>query len=132
MAEIYPHIKHTHWLLIIISVILFNLRFWWRHRQPNQAFPLALRVIPHVNDTLLLLTGIMMAAIAKWSLMSWLGVKLLFVIAYIALGIMCLRSLAHSRKSYILYAMCLASIGFIVWIAHCKFSTECHFFANWI
>lgn len=135
MAEMYPHIKHLHWLLIIISLILYNFRFWARQRQPEKSVHLIWKILPHANDTLLLFSGMMMMTIAKWSpfgASSWLGIKLLFVVAYIVLGVLSMRSAARSAKAYAFYAASLATMIVIAWLAHCKMSTACHFFANWV
>ena len=135
MAGLYPHIKHAHWLFIMLSIILFNIKFWWVYRHPTQStLPIALRFLPPSNDTMLLFTGMMMMTIAKWPLFgagAWLGLKLLFVVIYIVLGILCLRSQPRTKKFYIFYVLAMITVSSVAWMAHCKLSFSCHFFANW-
>ncbi len=84
-------------LLAATSVGLFALRLllWeWRGSRPGGW----LRVVPHLADTALLLTGLSLAVL--WQLspftFNWLAVKLLLVLLYIALGFLALR---FSRSS---------------------------------
>ncbi len=85
----------THVLMATLSVSLFIYR-GTRYLAPHPApihDPRWLRVTPHLVDTLLLLTGVALA----WTLaldpfaVKWLGVKLLLVVAYIAVGILAFR-----------------------------------------
>lgn len=135
MAGIYIHIKHLHWFLIISSLILYTIRFAWRQRQPEQPFPMIWRILPPVNDTLLLLSGVLMVVLAKWLPFGgsgWLGIKLCLVVAYIVLGVLSMRNAARSAKAYAFYAASLFTLIVIAWLAHCKMNTACHFFANWV
>lgn len=135
MAEMYPHIKHAHWLFILLSVLLFNIRFWLKMMKPEQPFHLAWRILPPINDTFLLFSGMMLMTIAKWSPFGaapWLGVKLLLVVVYIVLGIFSIRSPARSPKAFGFYAASMVCIGVIAWLGHCKLNNACQFFANWV
>lgn len=135
METLYLPIKHTHWLIITLSIILFNLRFWLRFAKPERPLHLAWKIVSYSNDTILLFTGMMMVVIAKWQLFgagAWLGAKLLFVVGYIVLGIFAMRSPARSKKSLIFYAVAMILVLKVIWLAHCKWSTACSLFANWV
>ncbi len=69
------------------------------------AHPFA-RVGPHVIDTLLFLSGIALWIQMQFSLLSWFGVKLLMVLAYIGLGIAAFRS-RERRTGIILFLFAL-------------------------
>ena len=58
MQSLYLPIKHTHMFFVAITIILFNLRFWLRTMQPEKPLPVILRVLPHINDSMLLFTGL--------------------------------------------------------------------------
>lgn len=130
LAQYYPHIKHLHLLFIFVSVGLYNGRFWHKIRQPEKPFPLFLRGLPMINDTLLLTSGITMIYIAKWSPFgsaAWLGWKLLFLLVYIFLGVLSMRQGARRWRAYAFYGAAMLTILWIIWLAHCKFNTACFF-----
>ena len=62
----YLGIKHSHLFFITMTFILFNLRFWLRTMKPEKPLPSALRFMPHINDTLLLFSGMMLMQIGHW------------------------------------------------------------------
>ena len=104
----YLGIKHSHLFFITMTFILFNLRFWLRTMKPEKPLPSALRFMPHINDTLLLFSGMM------------LGVKLGLVLVYIILGVICLRSRPRSVQWFALYAVSLGCIACIAYLAYFK------------
>ena len=88
----YIGLKDTHITIMIISVILFELRYLLKVM--NRPFDRFLKVAPHVIDTMLLITGVSLAQMAgfvPWD-HSWLGVKLLALVLYIILGSIALKS----------------------------------------
>lgn len=133
LVQWYPHLKHSHWLLIILSICWYNTRFWHRFRQPETPYPAPLRVLPMLTDSLLLFTGAMMMYLAKWSPFEarWLGLKLLLLLGYIALG-MCSMRQKTRRRTLGFYAATMCVPVMMAWLAHCKLNVSCHFFANWI
>ena len=85
---LYPLIKHAHLLFIGMSFVLFGYRAVmslagrdWRRRR-------WLRVVPHINDSLLLLCGLALAYLLRLSPIAhpWLGFKLLLLVGYILAG----------------------------------------------
>lgn len=114
MQALYLPIKHSHLMFVVLSLVLFNLQFWLKVKNPNVKLVLPLRIVPHINNTLLLLTGILLIVMASWSPFAnaWLGVKLLVVVAYIGLGVVAQKSQPRSRKSWVFYA--LAMLAFLV------------------
>lgn len=119
----YPIVKHSHLLFVVITVILFNLRFWLRTARPARPVPKALRFLPHINDTLLLLTGIALIFLTRYTPFgnaNWLGVKLILVVVYIFLGMFCLKSPPRSGKWWLGYTLSMACLGIIYWLATYK------------
>jgi uncharacterized membrane protein SirB2 len=114
-----PFLVACHVICSFSSILLFLIR-----GVPNLFFyqPLKgrfFRIAPHVVDTLLLATGIALA----WSLsldplrVTWLGVKLLLVIAYIALGILAFRLRGPRLWRWGLFALAVLVFADIVAIA---------------
>ncbi|MEM6159561.1 SirB2 family protein [Erwinia sp. P6884] len=97
MAAWYGVIKNLHFLTVVITITLFILRFYWLQRRSACLTRRWVRIVPHINDTLLLLSGILLVMITRFYPFtpqgSWLTEKLFGVIIYIALG-----SVALSRR----------------------------------
>ena len=92
LAEAYMGIKHTHIMLAVFSIVFFNFRFWkyFLVKRPKWA-----RIVPHVLDTFLLLTGVLLAVILSVNPFAagggWLAVKLLFMVLYIGFAVVAMR-----------------------------------------
>lgn len=94
----YPALKVIHVSLVAVSVAGFVARAVpavWAGRRTGRRW---LRVAPHVIDTLLLATGVWLAIQAGWRPLThpWLGWKLAWLVAYIALASVAMRP-ARSR-----------------------------------
>ena len=84
----YLLIRHLHMLTAVVTTALFLLRLGldtagrpgWRQTP--------LRILPHVNDTLLLATGIALVLMTAWMPLQdhWLTLKLVLLVGYIVAG----------------------------------------------
>lgn len=87
-------VLYVHWVTLGISVGLFVLRYWWLHTGSPIMHKGWVRIVPHVNDTVLLLSGCsLMLMLRVWPFTAqglWLTEKLFGVIIYIALGFIAL------------------------------------------
>src|SRR5699024_2988942 len=92
LAEAYMGIKHTHIMLAVFSIVFFNFHFWKYFLVKRHKWA---RIIPHIIDTFLLLTGVLLAVTLSINPFSagggWLAVKLLFMILYIGFAIVAMR-----------------------------------------
>lgn len=90
----YLLLKDLHMALAIISGVYFGARGVWRLglRRPIRTQPW--RSLPHLIDTLLLASGLALALLAGLAPHGtpWFGIKLVWVVAYIALGIAAFRA----------------------------------------
>lgn len=119
----YLFVKHSHITFVVITLILFNLRFWLRYAKPERILPGWLRGLPHINDTFLLFTGLWLMKITHFMPFgnaNWLGVKLLLVLCYIIGGAVTLRAAPRSSKACIGYVACMAIFLAIVYLARLK------------
>ena len=85
--------------------------------------PKVLRFVPHINDTLLLFTGMMLMTITRYvpfGNADWLGVKLILVVLYVLVGMFCLKSPPRSAKWWIGYALSIGCLCTIYWLATYK------------
>ena len=87
--DTYLLVRGLHVGCVSLSLALFLLRSAWQWRgSPLARSPWA-RVLPHVNDTLLLLAGIALAALlgfAPWR-DAWLAAKLAGLVAHVLLAV---------------------------------------------
>jgi len=93
LAEHYLIIKQLHILTAVISILLFFIRFILLMSKPGKLRPRWLRVLPHVNDTLLLILAVLLCfSIQQAPLVTpWLTEKVSAVILYIISGMFALK-----------------------------------------
>jgi len=99
----YAGLKHSHMLFIMISIILFQLRFFLKTF--NKPLIKPLKIIPHINDTLLLLTGVFLAYQASINPLdnTWLLAKIIALFLYVGFGVAALKSTGvKSKLSYVI------------------------------
>ncbi|MDR3431098.1 MAG: SirB2 family protein [Rouxiella aceris] len=99
----YIWVKNFHLLVIAISILLFVLRFFWKWNQSAIMQQRWVKIVPHIIDTLMLLSGISLIFITHFYPFSpqgsWLTEKLFGVIIYIALGFVALGSGKNGLRS---------------------------------
>ena len=81
-------------LFVVISGLLFLVRGAWMMMDSGRLQKKWVRVLPHVNDTLLLLTAIVLCVLTQQYpvAQSWLTVKVVALVIYIGLGVVALRT----------------------------------------
>jgi uncharacterized membrane protein SirB2 len=114
--------KLIHVTCAAVSIAGFVTRFSLALHRPEMLRHRAFRVIPHVNDTLLLAAAIVMLILAQWNAldMPWLGAKIAGLVAYIGLGLVALRFGRTRRARTIAFVGALIVFGYIVSVAFHK------------
>ncbi|WP_445401981.1 SirB2 family protein [Zobellella sp. An-6] len=90
----YLAVKHAHMMFALISITLFMLRAWLAVPSPARINNKVLKILPHVNDTLLLLLGIWLAVQIKqvpFGNSPWLTAKLIGLVLYIVVGTIAIK-----------------------------------------
>ena len=121
----YPLIKNVHLLTVAITIFMFVLRFYWLRSGSAMLSRRWVRILPHANDTLLLLTGVSLVMITHFYPFtpqgSWLTEKLLGVIIYIALGFVALsRRPRTDRTRWIAFLVALIALVMVIKLALSK------------
>lgn len=119
----YLLLKHLHIFFVVISITGFFLRGIWMLTDSPMLTRLWVRVIPHVNDTLLLSAAIGMAAmLGQYPFVNspWLSAKVLGLLAYILLGVGAIRPLFGKPVRCGFWLAAMASFGYIVSVALTK------------
>jgi uncharacterized membrane protein SirB2 len=118
----YPSLKFLHQLLVGLSVLGFAARAGGRlAAAPWTRSPVA-RTVPHVVDTLLLLTGVAMLWLLRTSphQLPWLVAKLAGLVAYIALGVVALRDGVAKPMRWLAGLLALCTVAWMVSVARTK------------
>jgi uncharacterized membrane protein SirB2 len=89
---------------------------------PDQPLPKALKVLPHINDTVLLACAIGMLSLIDLNPFRtpWLLAKIVALVLYIVLGINCMRSLPGSRRQSISFVAAISVFAYIVLVGLSK------------
>ena len=121
----YFAVKHLHILTVVISISLFILRYWWQYRSSPMSSKRWVRIVPHVNDTVLLGSGVALVLITHFYPFTpqgaWLTEKLFGVIIYIVLGFIALGRRPRSQQvRWIAFLLGLVVLYIIVKLATTK------------
>mgnify|MGYP000117919279 FL=1 len=108
----YVAFKHMHVLFVVISVTLFLLRFIWKQLDSDLLQKRWVKIVPHINDTLLLASAIVMLVLTHRAPFAdpWVTEKVLGVIGYILFGLLALKG-SSKAVSWI------GLIGACAWLA---------------
>ena len=88
----YLPVKQLHVASVALSISLFVLRAGWRLYAPERLQRRWVRIVPHVIDTALLLSGVLLAwQLGAAGVRGWLAAKLVALLLYIVLGAVALR-----------------------------------------
>lgn len=107
--------KQLHVLLAVLTAAGFCLRGYWMLVDSPRLGAAWTRRLPHVVDTLLLLTGIAMAVGLSISPLEnpWLAAKLVAIVLYVVLGTVALkRGRTRGRRAAAL-ALALLALAYI-------------------
>jgi len=116
-------VKHIHIGLAGLTILSFTARGVLMLRGSGLLRAKWLRIAPHVLDTLLLLSGLILALYlfgAGFYRQSWLAAKLLAVVAYIFLGRLALKTGRTRFHRRLAFAGSLLLLAYIVAVAVSK------------
>ncbi len=100
----YLLIKNLHIGFALLSLAGFTLRGFWMLTESALLQARATRVLPHINDTLLLASAIWLVVITRQYplLVGWVTIKIGLLLLYIGFGTMALKR-GKTRKSRAVY-----------------------------
>jgi len=113
---LYVLLKFGHVSCVVISGSLFIYRFTRLNRQPDRPLPKVLKILPHINDTVLLACAVGMLFVAHINPITtpWLSAKILALIAYIVIGAICMRSQPGSRQQTLSFVAAISVFAYIL------------------
>ncbi len=119
---IYYMLKMGHVTCVVISGTLFIYRYARLRIYPDQPLPKALKVLPHINDTALLASAIGMLSLIGLNPFTtpWLQAKIMALLMYIVLGMICMRSLPRSRSQAVSFVAAISVFAYILLVGLSK------------
>jgi uncharacterized membrane protein SirB2 len=89
----YLALKQLHLTCVVLSGLGFLVRGWWMFNESEQLKSRLAKIIPHVVDTLLLGSALLLAYLSGQYpfAQGWLTAKFFGLLAYIACGTMALK-----------------------------------------
>jgi len=116
MATWYPLLKQIHLLTVALTLALFLLRGWWMLRDSPRLHQRWVRIVPHVNDTVLLASALgLMVIVHQYPFVhDWLTAKVVALVVYIVLGSIALKRGRTKRTRTIAFIGALAAFAYIV------------------
>ena len=118
----YATMKSVHVTAVIVSGTLFALRGAWRLARPDAPVVRVVRVLPHLVDTVLLLSALVLAAawLRDGAPLGWIGAKVVALLAYVGLGLVALRPGLKVPARLAVLAGAALAFGYIVTVALTK------------
>ena len=129
----YPALKTLHAGSALVSVTLFIVRGGWMMAQPARLQRRWVRVVPHIVDTVLLLSALalvwQLGGLKLFTTQSWLSAKVVALFAYIALGTIALKRGRTRMVRVVAFVAAIAVFGYIVSVAITQSPSG---FFNWL
>ncbi len=115
----YSLLKPFHLATIAITLTLFLLRGVWMMADSPRLQARWVRIVPHVNDTLLLASGFSLAVLlGQYPLLNgWLTAKFFALILYIVLGTYALKRGKTRRRRIAAWVAALLVFAYMVAVA---------------
>jgi uncharacterized membrane protein SirB2 len=122
LAEHYVMFKHLHMTFAVISIFLFVFRFCLLEFKVGWVTARWLKIVPHVNDTLLLVFAIVLSMTIQQYPFSngWLTEKLILLVVYILFGFYALKLGKTATVKRIAFVLAVATFALILYVARTK------------
>jgi uncharacterized membrane protein SirB2 len=119
LIKYYQLFLTVHVGTVVVSICLFLMRGIWMMQGSNLLKQRWVRIVPHVNDSLLLLSAVgLMVIIGQYPLRNdWLTAKILLLLLYILFGFFAINHGQSRQWRIISGAIALAIFAYIVMVA---------------
>lgn len=115
----YTGLKHAHMLFAVISGVLFLLRGVWMLMDSPLLQRKWVKVLPHINDTLLLGFAIALVVMSNQYpfVHHWLTAKVIALVLYIVVGTVAIKRGKTKSIRVTAFVIALLLYGYIVGVA---------------
>lgn len=117
--NLYHILKHVHMTAVALSGLFFLLRGLWMMYESSLLQAKLTRVLPHVIDTVLLLSAAGLV-LELGSIPVWVEVKVVALFVYIFLGVLSFRIATSWSVKVLAFIGALFTFGFIISVAVSK------------
>ena len=111
-------IKHLHVTFAVLSLCGFLLRGFWMMQESALLQARVTRILPHINDSLLLLTAVVLVVMSRQYplVVGWVTIKIGLLLLYILFGTLALKRGRNkqSRSLFLLAAIIVVGMIFVV------------------
>jgi len=110
--DTYLILKHSHVTIAVLSLLGFSLRGYWMLTESAWLQKKPVKILPHIVDTMLLLTALMLAVITGLYpfAVGWVTIKLVLLVAYIVLGTFALKRGKTKQSRTLFFVASLAPL----------------------
>jgi uncharacterized membrane protein SirB2 len=111
----YAALKQVHLVTVTVSFCLFFVRGLWMVRDSEQLHRRWVRIVPHLNDTVLLLSAIGMLTVIGQSpfAIDWLTAKIVALVLYILAGTVAIKRGPTKSMRIGAWLLAMAIFGYI-------------------
>lgn len=104
---------------VLVSISLFIIRGFWVLQNSKRMNKKWVKIIPHVNDTILLISAIFLSiGLNQYPFThNWLTAKFVALIVYIVLGMFALKHAKEKKNKVIFFVLALITFSYIVMVA---------------
>ncbi len=119
MAAFYNSLKHLHIITVALSGALFFIRGVWMLIESPRLNQRWVRVVPHVIDTVLLLSAVALTSIIQQYpfVHAWLTAKVIVLVLYIGVGMIAIRHGKRKSVKAVAWIIALLLFAYIVIVA---------------
>ena len=112
-------LRTLHIVMAAVSIAGFCLRGIWAWRAPALLARRPVKIVPHVVDTVLLLSALGLLAVYGWNpfAQAWLSAKIGLLLVYIGLGLVVLKPWFGAAVRVPAFFAAIAVFAWIVLIA---------------
>lgn len=112
-------IKLIHMSTAFISISFFLVRGFWVFNHSEMMNKKWVKIAPHVNDTILLVSAIILAiGLQQYPFThDWLTAKFIALLLYIVLGMFALKRAKEMKNKIVFFVLALLMFGYIVGVA---------------
>lgn len=118
----YMLFKTIHMACAVLTLLGFSIRGYWMLTESDLLHKKAVRILPHIIDTLLLLSAIMLVIITGLYpfVVGWVTLKLILLVVYIVLGTFALKRGKTKQSRTLFFIAALITVLAIFAIAGIK------------
>lgn len=115
-------VKTLHIITVSLSLVLFVGRGSWIYLLKHPLQVRWLKIVPHINDSILLISGVMLAIqLEQYPLVhSWLTVKITCLLLYIILGMVAMKWYRATATGLISWLSAIIVFSYMISVAMTK------------